>query len=76
MRGSTGLKSDQIGLVGVRNGDTDPGKQDSNRQANMPEILVATPESFTLKPLGQKSIISAFFRICKTIVIDEWHDHH
>ncbi|WP_157450486.1 ligase-associated DNA damage response DEXH box helicase [Chryseobacterium sp. CCH4-E10] len=65
---------DQIGLdwaVGVRNGDTDP-KVRQQQVKNMPEILVATPESLHLL-LGQKKH-QRFFQDLQTIVIDEWHE--
>lgn len=65
---------DEIGLdwaVGVRNGDTDP-KVRQQQIKNMPEILVATPESLHLL-LGQKNH-ERFFQNLQTIVIDEWHE--
>ncbi len=65
---------DEIGLdwvVGVRNGDTDP-KIRQQQVKNMPDILVATPESLHLL-LGQKNH-QRFFTNLKTIVIDEWHE--
>ncbi|MFY7815232.1 MAG: DEAD/DEAH box helicase, partial [Chryseobacterium taeanense] len=65
---------DEIGLdwaVGVRNGDTDP-KIRQQQVKNMPEILVATPESLHLL-LGQKNH-QRFFQNLQTIVIDEWHE--
>lgn len=65
---------DEIGLdwaVGVRNGDTDP-KVRQQQVKNMPEILVATPESLHLL-LGQKRH-QRFFQDLQTIVIDEWHE--
>ncbi|WP_367117838.1 DEAD/DEAH box helicase, partial [uncultured Chryseobacterium sp.] len=65
---------DEIGLdwlVGVRNGDTDP-KVRQQQVKNMPEILVATPESLHLL-LGQKKH-QRFFEHLQTIVIDEWHE--
>ncbi len=65
---------DEIGLdwmVGVRNGDTDP-KVRQQQVKNMPEILVATPESLHLL-LGQKNH-QRFFKSLKVIVIDEWHE--
>lgn len=65
---------DEIGLdwvVGVRNGDTDP-KVRQQQVKNMPEILVATPESLHLL-LGQKKH-QRFFLDLQTIVIDEWHE--
>ncbi|WP_394803771.1 ligase-associated DNA damage response DEXH box helicase [Chryseobacterium oryzae] len=65
---------DGIGLdwtVGVRNGDTDP-KIRQQQVKNMPEILVATPESLQLL-LGQKNH-QRFFKNMKTIVVDEWHE--
>ncbi len=65
---------DEIGLdwaVGVRNGDTDP-KVRQQQVKNMPEILVATPESLHLL-LGQKKH-QRFFQDLQTIVIDEWHE--
>jgi ATP-dependent helicase Lhr and Lhr-like helicase len=65
---------DEIGLdwaVGVRNGDTDP-KVRQQQVKNMPEILVATPESLHLL-LGQKNH-QRFFQNMQTIVIDEWHE--
>ncbi|WP_378104499.1 ligase-associated DNA damage response DEXH box helicase [Chryseobacterium sp. sg2396] len=65
---------DEIGLdwaVGVRNGDTDP-KVRQQQVKNMPEILVATPESLHLL-LGQKNH-QRFFTNLQTIVIDEWHE--
>ncbi|SMP27783.1 ligase-associated DNA damage response DEXH box helicase [Chryseobacterium profundimaris] len=65
---------DEIGLdwaVGVRNGDTDP-KIRQQQVKNMPEILVATPESLHLL-LGQKKH-QRFFPDLQTIVIDEWHE--
>ncbi len=65
---------DEIGLdwlVGVRNGDTDP-KVRQQQVKNMPEILVATPESLHLL-LGQKNH-QRFFEHLQTIVIDEWHE--
>ncbi|MDQ1162135.1 ATP-dependent Lhr-like helicase [Chryseobacterium sp. SORGH_AS 447] len=65
---------DEIGLdwaVGVRNGDTDP-KIRQQQVKNMPEILVATPESLHLL-LGQKNH-QRFFTNLQTIVIDEWHE--
>ncbi|SDH87684.1 ATP-dependent helicase Lhr and Lhr-like helicase [Chryseobacterium taeanense] len=65
---------DEIGLdwaVGVRNGDTDP-KVRQQQVKNMPEILVATPESLHLL-LGQKNH-QRFFQNLQTIVIDEWHE--
>lgn len=65
---------DEIGLdwaVGVRNGDTDP-KVRQQQVKNMPEILVATPESLHLL-LGQKKH-QRFFQNLQTIVIDEWHE--
>lgn len=65
---------DEIGLdwaVGVRNGDTDP-KIRQQQVKNMPEILVATPESLHLL-LGQKKH-QRFFQDLQTIVIDEWHE--
>lgn len=64
----------EIGLdwaVGVRNGDTDP-KVRQQQVKNMPEILVATPESLHLL-LGQKNH-QRFFQNLQTIVIDEWHE--
>lgn len=65
---------DEIGLdwaVGVRNGDTDP-KVRQQQVKNMPEILVATPESLQLL-LGQKNH-QRFFKNLQCIVIDEWHE--
>jgi ATP-dependent Lhr-like helicase len=65
---------DEIGLdwlVGVRNGDTDP-KIRQQQVKNMPEILVATPESLHLL-LGQKDH-QRFFQNLQSIVIDEWHE--
>lgn len=65
---------DEIGLdwaVGVRNGDTDP-KIRQQQVKNMPEILVATPESLHLL-LGQKNH-QRFFQNLQSIVIDEWHE--
>ncbi len=65
---------DEIGLdwtVGVRNGDTNP-KVRQQQVKNMPEILVATPESLQLL-LGQKNH-QRFFTNLKTIVVDEWHE--
>ncbi|MBD3904178.1 ligase-associated DNA damage response DEXH box helicase [Chryseobacterium muglaense] len=65
---------DEIGLdwlVGVRNGDTDP-KVRQQQVKNMPEILVATPESLHLL-LGQKNH-QRFFQNLQTIIIDEWHE--
>ena len=65
---------DEIGLdwaVGVRNGDTDP-KVRQQQVRNMPDILVATPESLHLL-LGQKNH-QRFFTNLQTIVIDEWHE--
>ena len=65
---------DEIGLdwaVGVRNGDTDP-KVRQQQVKNMPEILVATPESLQLL-LGQKNH-QRFFINLQTIVVDEWHE--
>ena len=65
---------DEIGLdwaVGVRNGDTDP-KVRQQQVKNMPEILVATPESLQLL-LGQKNH-QRFFKHLQTIVVDEWHE--
>ncbi len=65
---------DEIGLdwaVGVRNGDTDP-KVRQQQVKNMPDILVATPESLHLL-LGQKNH-QRFFTHLQTIVIDEWHE--
>ncbi|WP_312418934.1 ligase-associated DNA damage response DEXH box helicase [Epilithonimonas sp.] len=65
---------DEIGLdwaVGVRNGDTDP-KVRQQQVKNMPEILVATPESLQLL-LGQKNH-QRFFKNLHTIVMDEWHE--
>lgn len=65
---------DEIGLdwmVGVRNGDTDP-KVRQQQVKNMPEILVATPESLHLL-LGQKNH-QRFFKSLKVIVVDEWHE--
>ncbi|SEM86027.1 ATP-dependent helicase Lhr and Lhr-like helicase [Chryseobacterium taichungense] len=65
---------DEIGLdwaVGVRNGDTDP-KVRQQQVKNMPEILVATPESLHLL-IGQKNH-QRFFQNLQTIVIDEWHE--
>lgn len=65
---------DEIGLdwlVGVRNGDTDP-KVRQQQVKNMPEILVATPESLQLL-LGQKDH-QRFFQNLQSIVIDEWHE--
>lgn len=65
---------DEIGLdwaVSVRNGDTDP-KVRQQQVKNMPEILVATPESLHLL-LGQKKH-QRFFQDLQTIVIDEWHE--
>lgn len=65
---------DEIGLdwtVGVRNGDTDP-KVRQQQVKNMPEILVATPESLHLL-LGQKNH-QRFFTNLQTIVVDEWHE--
>jgi ATP-dependent Lhr-like helicase len=65
---------DEIGLdwaVGVRNGDTD-SKVRQQQVKNMPEILVATPESLHLL-LGQKKH-QRFFQNLQTIVIDEWHE--
>lgn len=65
---------DEIGLdwmVGVRNGDTDP-KVRQQQVKNMPEILVATPESLHLL-LGQKNH-QRFFKSLKVIVTDEWHE--
>ncbi|UZT98412.1 ligase-associated DNA damage response DEXH box helicase [Chryseobacterium fluminis] len=65
---------DEIGLdwtVGVRNGDTDP-KVRQQQVRNMPEILVATPESLHLL-LGQKNH-DRFFQNLQSIVIDEWHE--
>lgn len=65
---------DEIGLdwaVGVRNGDTDP-KIRQQQVKNMPEILVATPESLHLL-FGQKKH-QRFFQDLQTIVIDEWHE--
>ncbi len=65
---------DEIGLdwtVGVRNGDTDP-KIRQQQVKNMPEILVATPESLQLL-LGQKNH-QHFFKNMKAIVVDEWHE--
>jgi ATP-dependent Lhr-like helicase len=65
---------DEIGLdwmVGVRNGDTDP-KIRQQQVRNMPEILVATPESLHLL-LGQKNH-QRFFTNLQVIVIDEWHE--
>jgi len=64
----------EIGLdwmVGVRNGDTDP-KVRQQQVKNMPEILVATPESLHLL-LGQKNH-QRFFKSLKVIVVDEWHE--
>jgi ATP-dependent Lhr-like helicase len=65
---------DEIGLdwmVGVRNGDTDT-KIRQQQVRNMPEILVATPESLHLL-LGQKNH-QRFFKNLQVIVIDEWHE--
>lgn len=65
---------DEIGLdwaVGVRNGDTDP-KVRQQQVKNMPEILVATPESLQLL-LGQKNH-QRFFKNLQTIFVDEWHE--
>lgn len=65
---------DEIGLdwtVGVRNGDTDP-KIRQQQVKNMPEILMATPESLHLL-LGQKNH-QRFFTNLQTIVVDEWHE--
>lgn len=65
---------DEIGLdwtVGVRNGDTDP-KVRQQQVKNMPEILVATPESLQLL-LGLKNH-QRFFTDLQTIVVDEWHE--
>lgn len=65
---------DEIGLdwlVGLRNGDTDP-KVRQQQVKNMPEILVATPESLHLL-LGQKNH-QRFFQNLQSIVIDEWHE--
>ncbi|MPT33408.1 MAG: ligase-associated DNA damage response DEXH box helicase [Chryseobacterium sp.] len=65
---------DEIGLdwtVGVRNGDTDPEVR-QQQVKNMPEILVATPESLHLL-LGQKNH-QRFFKDLQCIVVDEWHE--
>jgi len=65
---------DEIGLdwaVGVRNGDTDP-KVRQQQVKNMPDILVATPESLHLL-LGQKNH-QRFFTSLQAIIIDEWHE--
>ncbi len=65
---------DEIGLdwtVGVRNGDTDP-KIRQQQVKNMPEILVATPESLQLL-IGQKNH-QRFFTNLQAIVVDEWHE--
>jgi len=65
---------DEIGLdwaVGIRNGDTDP-KVRQQQVKNMPDVLVATPESLHLL-LGQKDH-PRFFKNLHCIVIDEWHE--
>ena len=57
--------------IGIRNGDT--STEEKKRQvAQMPEVLIITPESLHLL-LGQKNY-PTHFQFLKIIAVDEWHE--
>src|SRR5690606_8636828 len=58
-------------IVEARNGDTDT-KQKAKQSAQMPDVLIVTPESFHLL-LAQKKR-DTFFKNLQCIAIDEWHE--
>jgi len=57
--------------VGIRNGDTSTTER-ARQKAQMPEILIITPESLHLL-IAQKGYAEIFSSL-KTIAVDEWHE--
>ena len=57
--------------VGIRNGDTSTTER-AKQKAQMPEILIITPESLHLL-MAQKGYADIFSTI-KIIAVDEWHE--
>ena len=57
--------------VGIRNGDT-PTAERARQKAQMPEILIITPESLHLL-IAQKGYADIFSSL-KIIAVDEWHE--
>ena len=57
--------------VGIRNGDT-PSAERARQKAQMPEILIITPESLHLL-IAQKGYADIFSSL-KIIAVDEWHE--
>lgn len=57
--------------VGIRNGDTSTAER-AKQKAQMPEILIITPESLHLL-IAQKNY-AAIFSSLKIIAVDEWHE--
>jgi ATP-dependent Lhr-like helicase len=57
--------------VGIRNGDTSTAER-AKQKAQMPEILIITPESLHLL-IAQKGY-SDIFSSLKIIAVDEWHE--
>ena len=57
--------------VGIRNGDTSTAER-AKQKAQMPEILIITPESLHLL-IAQKGY-AAIFSSLKIIAVDEWHE--
>jgi len=57
--------------VGIRNGDTSTAER-ARQKAQMPEILIITPESLHLL-IAQKGYAEIFSTL-KIIAVDEWHE--
>jgi ATP-dependent helicase Lhr and Lhr-like helicase len=57
--------------VGIRNGDTSTAER-ARQKAQMPEILIITPESLHLL-IAQKGYADIFSTL-KIIAVDEWHE--
>ncbi|WP_417935452.1 ligase-associated DNA damage response DEXH box helicase [Flagellimonas aquimarina] len=57
--------------VGIRTGDTST-KERAKQRANMPDLLITTPESLQLL-LSSKGYDKTF-KHCSAIVVDEWHE--
>ena len=57
--------------VGIRNGDTSTAER-ARQKAQMPEILIITPESLHLL-IAQKGYADIFSSL-KIIAVDEWHE--
>ena len=57
--------------VGIRNGDTSTAER-AKQKAQMPEILIITPESLHLL-IAQKGYTEIFSSL-KIIAVDEWHE--